>query len=191
MRFSYVLAGAAAVAALACGSTPSGPSGSQGAFNVRITDSPYGSAQAVLITFSAVEVQESGGDWKKLALAGGTSTRTCDLKKLQNSAQDVLATGGLDPATYTGVRVTVQSAKIYFDKASTSSTPCAGSIAEPAGASFPFTLSPATGQTNGTFNVTKGGTTTVLVDFDGEASVRQTTGTTYTLTPTLRLVSVQ
>ena len=126
---------------VACGdSSPSGPSGSSGntgggagSLNLRITDSPYGSAKAVLVTFSEVAAHKDG-NWTTLPFPGGSS-RTCDLKKLQNSAQDLLGTGTISPGQYTMIRLNVQSAKIYFDNSAVSSTPCAPSIAEPAGAS--------------------------------------------------------
>ena len=67
-------------------SSPSDPSARRGAgtFNLRITDSPYGSAKAVLVTFSEVAAHRDG-DWTRLPFPGGGSTRTCDLKKLQNT----------------------------------------------------------------------------------------------------------
>jgi hypothetical protein len=95
MRSTSVLAAAGLLLmTVACGggSTPTSPSdttgGGAGSFNVRITDSPYGSAKAVLVTFSDVSVHRDG-NWTKLPFLSG-STRTCDLKKLQNSAQEDL-----------------------------------------------------------------------------------------------------
>jgi len=170
--------------------TGTGGSGSGGTFTVRVTDSPYGSARAVLITFGSVEAQDAGGNWKKLPFAGGSATRTCDLKKLQNSAQDVLGTGAMSPGSYSHVRLTIQSAKIYFDNSSSSPTPCAASIPEPAGASFPFTLAPASGDVNGVFTVTSDTSVTVLLDFDGESSIHSNNPNSYTMSPVLRVVSV-
>jgi hypothetical protein len=186
----------AVVATFACGdssdsSNPLGPSGSPGTMNVRITDSPYGSAKAVLVTFSEVSAHKDG-DWKKVPFSDSSAaTWTCDLKKLQNSAEDLLGTGRLSPGHYTMLRVVVQSAKIYFDNSAQSTTPCARSIPEPAGASFPMTIPSGEVRLNGTFPLTDDAPTTVLIDFDGESSIRETGTRTFTMTPVIRIVSVK
>jgi hypothetical protein len=203
MRAKSVLAGIAILTMIGCGgSSPTEPggggstgsgsgssSGSGSTLNVRITDNPFGSARAVLVTFNEVAARDAGGNWRTVAISGG-ATRTCDLKKLQNSNQDLLASGSISPGSYTHIRLTVQSAKIFFDNGSTSSTPCATTIAEPAGAVFPLRLAPATGEVNGTYTVPNGGTLNVLIDFDAEASIKDQGGQVYDLTPTLRLLSV-
>jgi len=195
MRSTSVLAAAGLlIMSVACGggSTPTSPSdttgGGAGSFNVRITDSPYGSAKAVLVTFSDVSVHRDG-NWTKLPFLSG-STRTCDLKKLQNSAQDLLGGGTIGPGTYTMIRLIVQSARIYFDNAAVSSTPCAASIDPPAGASSPLTIPSGEVKLNGSFNLTSTAATTVLLDFDGESSIIQN-GSNYTMQPVVRIVSIQ
>ena len=195
MRSTSVLAAVAVLATIACGgSSPTSPSGSGsggggGTLNVRLTDSPYGSAKAVLVTFSEVSAHKDG-DWKKVPFAGGGSTRTCDLKKLQNSAQDVLGTGAIEPGAYTMIRLQVQSAKIFFDNSAVSATPCAASIPEPAGASSALTIPSGEVKLNGSYTVTGTAATTMLLDYDGEASIHQN-GNSYTMTPVVRIVSVQ
>jgi Domain of unknown function (DUF4382) len=194
MRPSSVLAATALLMTVACsGSSPSSPSdpsapSGAGTFNVRLTDSPYGSAKAVLVTFSEVAAHRDG-NWTRLPFPGG-STRTCDLKKLQNSAQDLLGGGVITPGQYTMVRLIVQSAKIFFDNSSSSPTPCAASIAEPAGASFPMSIPSGEVNLNGTFTLTASAPTTVLLDFDGESSIHQN-GSSYTMGPVVRIVSIQ
>lgn len=195
MRSTSVLAAAGLLLmTVACGggSTPTSPSdpsgGGAGSFNVRITDSPYGSAKAVLVTFSDVSVHRDG-NWTKLPFLNG-STRTCDLKKLQNSAQDLLGGGTIGPGTYTMIRLIVQSARIYFDNSAVSSTPCAASIDPPAGASSPLTIPSGEVKLNGSFNLTSTAATTVLLDFDGESSIIQN-GSNYTMQPVVRIVSIQ
>jgi hypothetical protein len=180
---------------VACGggSTPTSPSdgggsGAAGSLNLRITDSPYGSAKAVLVTFSEVAAHRNG-DWTRLPFPSGSS-RTCDLKKLQNNAQDLLGGGSISPGTYTMVRVVVQSAKIFFDNSAVSSTPCAASIPEPAGASSVLAISSAEVRLNGSFNLTGSAPTNVLIDFDGESSIQQN-GSNYAMQPVLRVVSIQ
>lgn len=195
MRPVSALAAAAVLVTVACSgsSSPSGPSGASGSgsatLNLRITDSPYGSAKAVLVTFSEVAAHRDG-DWLKLPFADGAATRTCDLKKLQNSAQDVLGTGALKPGQYTMIRLVVSSAKIFFDASATSPTPCAASIPEPAGASAAFTIPSGEVKLNGVFTLTAAAATTILVDFDGESSIHQA-GSGYVMNPVVRLVSVQ
>ena len=108
MRLTSVLAASAVLATFACSGSPSspsdasasGPSGSMGTMNVRLTDSPYGSARAVFVTFSEVSAQRADGGWTRLPFADVSTARTCVLKKLQNSAQDVLGTGPLTPGHY-------------------------------------------------------------------------------------------
>ena len=195
MRSTSVLAATALLMTVACSggspSSPSDPSAPAGAgtFNVRIKDSPYGSAKAVLVTFSEVATHRDG-DWTRLPFPGGGSTRTCDLKKLQNNAQDLLGGGAITPGQYTMIRVIVQSAKIFFDNSASSPTPCAASIAEPAGASSLMSIPSGEVRLNGTFTLTGNAPTTVLIDFDGESSIVQN-GSGYTMGPVIRIVSIQ
>jgi hypothetical protein len=159
--------------------------------NVRLTDSPYGSAKAVLVTFSEVAAHRDG-DWTRVPFADSSaSTRTCDLKKLQNSAQDVLGTGTLAPGQYTMLRVQVRSAKIYFDNSAVSAAPCATSIPEPAGASAALPISSGEVRLNGVFTLAAGASTNMLLDFDGESSIRDMGNGNYSMTPVVRVVSVQ
>jgi PKD repeat protein len=197
-RRSFFVA-AAVLATFACGdsgsdpASPTGPSGSGAAtLNVRITDSPYGSAKAVLVTFSDVSAQRSNSGWERLPFAdGSTGTWTCDLKKLQNSVQDLLGSARLDAGHYTMLRLMVQSAKIYFDNPAVSATPCARSIPEPAGAAFPLTIPSGEVKLNGQFTLSEGAATTILLDFDGESSIREAGSGNYMMTPVVRIVSVQ
>jgi hypothetical protein len=198
MRRASVLAAAVATAlsTFACSgesgspSGPSAPSGSQGTLNLRITDSPFGKAKAVLVTFSDVSMHRNG-DWKKVPFADGSSTRTCDLKKLENSTQDLLGTGPLDAGEYTMIRLVVQSARVYLDNAAVSATPCAASIPAPAGAVSNATMPSGEVKLNGSFGVATGGATTILIDFDGESSFSQTGNGSYMINPVVRILSVQ
>jgi hypothetical protein len=194
-----VVAVAVVLMIVSCGGPATGPSdsagppasGSSSGMNVRITDSPFGSAQAVLVTFSEVAAQRDG-EWTKVPFPDASATTwTCDLKKLQDTAEDLLATGRVAPGQYTWLRLIVQSGKIYFDRPSTSTTPCARSIAEPAGASAPLTIASSDGRVNGEFSVKANAATTILVDFDGESSIRDMGNRVYTMNPVIRLVRVQ
>jgi hypothetical protein len=186
----------ALLTALGCGgNSPVSPSdvekGTAGTLNIRLTDNPFDSARAVLITFSEVSVQRSG-NWTKVPFPDGSaSSWTCDLKKLEGGAQDVVATAAFPITEFTMVRLIVQSATVYTDNASTSPTPCARSIPAPAGSASPMTILASEASTNGSFSVVGGGSTTILLDFDGEASITRPNPSDYRLSPVLRLVSVQ
>jgi hypothetical protein len=176
------------------GASPTSPSSdpsSGGALNVRITDSPFGAAKAVLVTFSEVSVQK-GSDWSKLPFPDSSaSTWTCDLKKLENNAQDLIASGAPSAGEYTWVRLVVQSARVYLQNSAQSATPCARTIAAPAGESYNMNIARTEGKDNGSFVVSGSKATTITVDFDGDSSVAENGTNNYILTPVVRVVSVQ
>ena len=118
---TFTVAAALAVTGYACGSsTPTSPSGT-GTLNLRITDSPYSDAKALLVTFSEVSAHKSETEGRtNLTFAGGATSRTCDLKKLQSGAQDILGVGTLAEGHYTMVRLVVSSATRYCDNPSSS-----------------------------------------------------------------------
>lgn len=192
MRYRLFVAGVAALlgaVALACGGNSSTGSSQTGTLSISMKDSPFSSAQALLVTFSEVSAHSTGGEWKTLPFTGGASSRTCDLKKL-TSAQDVLGTGPLAAGHYTDIRLTVSSATIYFDNPSSGSA-CAPSIAAPAGNSAAVTIASGTVQLNRQFDISNGTTTTMLLDFDGDKSVNQLGNGNYQMSPVIAVVSVQ
>jgi len=195
MRYTSVLAAAALLVTFGCGGdggSVSGPSGQSGNLNIRITDAPFGSAKAVLVTFSELAAHRTDSNGSKVSFPSG-DTWTCDLKKLENNAQDVLGIANLSSGQYTMIRLVVRSAKIFFDSSSTSATPCARTIAEPAGAVFPLNI--PSGEVKllipGGFTLTDTGATTILLDFDGAASITETGNKTYVMNPVVKLRSVQ
>lgn len=176
------------------GSNPGTPSTPNGTLNVRITDSPFSDAKAVLVTFSEVTVHRTEGDgWQTIPFVSGGS-RTCDLKKLQGPT-DVLGVGSLPSGHYTQVRLVVSSAKIYFDNASSGGT-CAASIAAPSGKSAAVDIPSGEVKLNHEFTVS-GGAMTMTLDFDGDKSIKATgsgkgnSPTKYMMTPVIRVASVQ
>ncbi len=173
-------------------SSPTGPSSAGSSLNIMLTDSPFSDAKALLVTFSEVSAHMSGaGNFTTLPFSGGATTRTCDLKKLQNAQQDILGTGQLTAGHYTQVRLTVSSAVIYFDNASSSTTACAASIPAPAGNNAAVTIPSGQVILNREFDVTATGATTMLLDFNGDQSVRlQGTGQ-YSMSPVISVMSVQ
>ena len=171
-----------------------GTSTPSGTLSVRITDSPFSDAKAVLVTFSSVEVHLSDGDsWETIPFASGSS-RTCDLKKLQGPT-DVLGVGSLKAGHYTQVRLVVSAANIYFDNASSGGA-CAASIAAPAGQSAPVDIPSGEVKLNSEFTVA-GAAMTMTLDFNGDQSIKATgsgngkSPTKYMMTPVIRVVSVQ
>jgi len=169
-------------------SSPSSPSGQAATFNLRLTDSPFSDARAVLVTFSEVTAHRTDSDWTTIPFAGGATTRTCDLKKLENS-EDVLGTGPLPAGDYTQVRLVVQSAKLYFDNPSTG-TACATSITAPAGRMADLRIPSGEVKLNRGFKISTGGATTMVVDFDGDKSIHETGNGTFMMSPVIGIVRV-
>jgi len=179
-------------------------SAATGMLSIRLTDSPFSDAKALLVTFSDVSVHSADpGDWKTVPFASGTS-RTCDLKKLQG-ATDVLGIGPLAAGKYTQIRLNVVSAAIYFDSTSAGG-PCAPTIPAPGGTFRPVEIPSGEVKLNNEFTLAGAGTT-ITLDFDGDQSVRQTGSgngngngnsngnsngnTKYMMSPVVRVVSVQ
>ena len=181
--------GAVAIVAFACGGSPSGPSGPTGRMNLRVTDSPFSDARAVLVTFSEVTVHRSDGDWAPVPFAAAATSRTCDLKKLEH-AEDVLGTGPLTAGTYTQLRLMIASATIYFDNPSVG-TPCAPAIAAPPGTFAPLEIPSGEVKLNREFTLAADGATTMLLDFDGDQSIHQTGNGRYMMRPVIGIASVQ
>ena len=157
--------------------------------SVLLTDTPYSDAKALFVTFSTVSAHQTGRDFMPLSFAGGASTRTCDLKKLVG-AQDVLGTGALPAGHYTELRVTVSSATIYFDNAS-SGPPCADTIASPLGRGAKVTIPSGEVKLNREFDVKASALTTITLDFDGDQSIHMTGEGRYMMDPVIGVLSVQ
>jgi hypothetical protein len=187
-RLLGIVVTAIALGAAACGNSPSGPSGSA-TLTVKVTDSPFTDAKAVFVTFSAVEAHRTDIDFTAVPFAGSATSRTCDLKKLENSAEDVLGTTSLTPGDYTQVRLTVSSATLYFDNPSNGPA-CAPTLQAPAGTSAAVTIPSGIVRLNRPFTVPAGGVTTMLLDVDGNGSI-QANANGYTMNPVIAVVSVQ
>lgn len=198
-------AGAAGSGSGGSGSGGSSSNATMGSLAIHLTDSPFSDAKALLVTFSGVSVHRADGDsWQTIPFVAGSS-RTCDLKKL-NGPTDVLGVGSLPIGKYTQVRLMVSSANLYFDAASAGSA-CAPSLTPPSGENAPIEIPSGEVKLNQEFTVTGTGST-MLLDFDGDQSVRQTgsvnsngngngrggagaSNTKYMMTPVIRVVSVQ
>jgi len=177
-----------AVSTLACSDSPSSPSLSGGNFNLRLRDTPFTDAKAVLVTFSSVRAHRSDSDWTVVPFINAATSRTCDLKKLETS-EDILGSAALPAGHYTQVRLVVQSATLFFDNASTGSA-CASSIAPPAGASAPLDIPSGEVKLTREFDVSASSVMTMLLDFDGNGSIHATGNGRYMMSPVITILSV-
>ncbi len=192
-RFFWAGAAAALVAlTIGCGSSNPTTATQSGNFTVMLTDSPFSEAKAVLVTFSDVSVHASGGGWTTVPFTGGGTgtTRTCDLKQLQNNAQDVLGVGTLPAGHYTQVRLTVVTAALYFDNAAAPGA-CNTTIAAPPGRSAGLTVSNGQVILNREFDVTATSTGKMVIDFNGDESIKLLGNGTYQMAPVMTVVGVQ
>lgn len=181
-------AAALALGAWACSDSPSSPSLTGANFNLRMRDTPFTDAKAVLVTFSSVRAHRSDSDWTVVPFINAATTRTCDLKKLETS-EDVLGSAGLPAGHYTQVRLVVQSATLFFDNASTGSA-CAANIAPPAGASAAVEIPSGEVKLNREFDITSSSSTTMLLDFEGNQSIHLTGNGRYMMSPVITVLSV-
>ena len=190
MKHLTLLAVAATLAlgSAACSDSPSSPSLSGGNFTVRMRDTPFTDAKAVLVTFSSVRAHRSDSDWTVVPFVNAATTRTCDLKKLETS-EDVLGTASLPTGHYTQVRLVVQSAALFFDNASAGAA-CATSIAPPAGATAALEIPSGEVKLNREFDITSSSTMTMLLDFDGNQSIHMTGNGRYMMSPVITILSV-
>jgi hypothetical protein len=182
------IAAVLAVSTLACSDSPSSPSLTGGNFNLRLRDTPFTDAKAVLVTFSSVRAHRSDSDWTVVPFISAATARTCDLKKLETS-EDILGSAALPAGHYTQVRLVVQSATLFFDNASTGSA-CASSIAPPAGSSAPLDIPSGEVKLTRGFDVSATSVMTMLIDFDGNGSIHATGNGRYMMSPVITILSV-
>ena len=190
MRTAALTALVVSVAASACGPSPTNPSGNGAAtFTLKLTDSPFSDAKALLVTFSEVTAHRSGSEWTTVAFAPPATSRACDLKKLV-AAEDVLGTAAIPAGRYTMVRLVVSSATIYFDYPSVGAA-CAPTLVPPAGLSAAVEIPSGEVKLNRGFELAADAAVTMLLDFDGDRSIHLTGNGRYVMTPVIGIVSVQ
>ena len=193
MRYMVSFACVLALASFACGSNnPSGPSAGSGTLNMRLTDSPFSDAKAVLVTFSEVQAHREDAEWATVPFVPAAAFRTCDLKKLEGPI-DFLGGGLLTAGHYTQVRLVVSSATIYFDTATDPAAPACvtGDAPVLAGAKANLTIPSGEVKLNRGFDLAADGTTTIVLDFDGDKSIHQTGNGAYMMSPVVAIKSVQ
>ena len=172
------------------------PPAGNGTLAVRITDSPFSEAKALLITFSAVTAHTTEDNWVTLPFAGGgtavPTSLTCDLKRLVGGVEDVLGTGSLAAGHYTQLRLTISSARIYRNTETTGLV-CSPTLAVPIAteAGIPVEVPSGTVKLVHQFDVKASSTTTILLDFDGDKSVHQLGNGAYKMQPVIKILSVQ
>lgn len=159
---------------------------------VEMHDDPFDDAEAVLVTFSEVSAHTSGtGGFERLPFADGGTTRTCDLKKLEDGHDEPLGVGSLPEGHYTQLRLVIVDARLYLDN-KTSPPACAANHPVPGGRSRPVQVPSGEVRLDPEFDVKEGATTTITLDFDGEKSFHSTnTAGVFILRPVIRVVSVQ
>ncbi len=167
---------------------PTGPTGN-GTVSVSIKDKPLDGVVALLVTFDDVSVHASGDTWVKLPFDGGALTRTCDLMSLK-TAVDILGVGTLAAGHYTQLRLSVSSAKIFLDGAPTGLT-CAATIPDPSVNGKTVVIPSGVLKLNREFDLATTATTSILVDFDADQSVKVTGSGKSMMTPVINIVSVQ
>ena len=189
MRYLALLCGAALGVTVACGDSPSAPSAGMGTLNLRLTDSPFSDAKAVLVTFSSVRAHRTDSDWTTVPFADVAASRTCDLKKLQGPS-DLLGTGPLPAGQlHAGSPGRAERDALLRQRVG------AGRRAHrrcpsPAGANAPLEIPSGEVKLNRGFELKEGAAMNMLLDFDGDKSIHQTGNGRYMMSPVIAVVSV-
>lgn len=178
---------------IACSGSPTDPSRT-GNLRLMLTDAPFDEATALHVTFNEVKAHRDDGQaWLTVPFAGGSTTRTCNLKKLEGPF-DLLGVASLDAGQYTQLRLVVSSATIYFGGAPTGEPACGTTLAAPGGSGgTSHALEIPSGEVKliQPFTLAANGTTTIELDFDGNQSVRQTGNGRYMMSPVIKVLSVK
>lgn len=200
---AVVLSGAVALAASACSDSPASPSGTSagtstgttsppipannGRLLVRLMAAPLPQGKAVLVTFSRIRIYRgSPTDFTDVALSGGQVT--CDVNRLTSDAE--IAVSAVPAAGYSQVGLVVQSATVYVDNETATSSPCAASIPAPGGRSAALTIPAGEIALPRNFDVRAGVDTIMRLSFNAEQSIRLVGTNTFTFTPVFSVLSV-
>ena len=141
----------------------------RGILSVRLTDSPYKAAGAVLVTISEVSVHRSGGGWVTVS----DDLHVCDLKQLEDGASDTLVGEvELTAGHFTQIRLIVLAAALYESPAVEGTDPC-DAVPMNEEQSVSMDVPSGTIRLTRQFTVAADGLTTISLDFDGDRSIRQ------------------
>lgn len=178
-----------AVAALSCGGDSGTAPDGGGTLVVQMHDAPFNEAEAVLVTFSDVSVRRDSGSMETLSFDGG-ATRTCDLKRLEDGHNELLASGSPPEGRYTQIRLAIADAHLYFEN-KTAMPACEARAETPGGRDRTVSIPSRVVTLNTDFEVHGGTRTTIILDFDGEKSIHAGGAAgLFTLDPVIRVVAV-
>lgn len=178
-----ILAAGLALALSACG----GNDDNTGSLSVGVTDAPVDDAEAVVVTFTAVELLDSNGDTAETFTLD--SPQSIDLLALQGSNSEFLVSGETVPAgQYEEVRLLVDTENASCQNLS---APFASYITID-GTDFPLVVPSGASsglKVKGPITVAAGGNAAYTVDFDLRKSIAERgSNDCYNLRPVLRVV---
>lgn len=173
---------------VACGGGGGGSDeASTGTLNLAITDASVDAAKAVVVEFTGVELQHSGGeriDYDFVDGFGDPEPRQINLLALTGGTTEVLLEDvTLTAGDYSWIRLKVNAERGVIDSYIDLLDDSRYSLYVPSGANSGLKL-------NRGFNVPEGGMASFTIDFDLRQSVHNPSGSKddYILRPTLRLV---
>lgn len=180
---------ATAVAALSCGGDSGTAPDGGGTLVVQMHDAPFNDAMAVLVTFSDVSVRSDDGAMEGLGFEGGGS-RTCDLRRLEDGHNEVLASGSPPEGRYTQIRLVIADAQLFFES-DTQLPACRANRQNPGGRARAVSVPAAVVTLDREFEVRENTRTTITLDFDGEKSFLEGGASgLFNLNPVVRVVSI-
>lgn len=178
----------AALMLTACGGGGGGDSDSStGTLNLAITDAPVDAAKAVVVEFTGVQLQHSGGeriDYDFIDGSGDPEPRQIDLLALTGGTTELLLDGvTLTAGDYSWIRLKVNAERGVIDSYIDLLDDTRHSLYVPSGSQSGLKL-------NRGFNIPEGGMASFTIDFDLRKSVHNPSNPAddYFLRPTLRLV---
>lgn len=143
-----------------------------GTLRVALTDAPTDELQKVVVFFERIQAQRKGGHLEPLAEDLGPF----DLLELQDRSVDLLSTG-VEPGQYEFIRVVLDEERSH--------------VVDLEGERQPLRIARTEVDVRGrTFDVSPGKRTTVVIDFDAEGSLLDTSSGWF-LSPLISIASIQ